>query len=233
MNNPLLKKMIEGKQGVLFDLWHTLTATELVPYDGPNTMELLGISKERWVGRLLGFDDGILGKVQDPFEVMKALAHSIDPDVPENRIAQAADHRLRRHEKALMEAPVSSVATLESLKKSGKRLGLVSNAYSMEVVAWPRSPLAPHFECAIFSCDVGLAKPDPKIFQACLRQMKLLPSECLFVGDGGSKELEAARNMGMSTVMVAGIARTVWPDHLEARMKLADFVIEEVSELVG
>ena len=47
------------------------------------------------------------------------------------------------------------------------------------------------------SCEVGLKKPDVKIFQKCMKDLGVEPGECLYIGDGGSFELETAQSLGM------------------------------------
>ena len=42
--------------------------------------------------------------------------------------------------------------------------------------------------------------PDAAIFERCLERLQVFPQECLYVGDGGSFELEAAEKMGMKAV---------------------------------
>lgn len=228
-----LTEVVREKKGVLFDLWHTLACTEHLPPDGTSSMDILGVGREEWLAALLGCQDAIHGRVREPLMIIRTLARSLNKDVSEEAISRCTQRYISRHEKALIGSPAGSVHAVRGLKASGKRLGLVSNALAPEVQAWPRSPLAEHFDEAIFSCDVGLSKPDPRIFQTCLKRLNLKAADCLYVGDGGSRELEAARALGMSTVMVAGFARTVWAKHLDERMKAADFVVEEVKELLA
>jgi putative hydrolase of the HAD superfamily len=45
-------------------------------------------------------------------------------------------------------------------------------------------------------------KPDQRIFQLACTKLNLLPEECLFVGDGGSNELTAAKAFGMQSVLI-------------------------------
>lgn len=45
-------------------------------------------------------------------------------------------------------------------------------------------------------------KPDPKIFQLALDALAVSPQDCLYIGDGGSNELQAASLLGMRAVMV-------------------------------
>jgi hypothetical protein len=45
-------------------------------------------------------------------------------------------------------------------------------------------------------------------------------------------ELEGARQLGITTVMITGIIKEIWPDKIEERKRHADFVIEKLSELL-
>ena len=47
------------------------------------------------------------------------------------------------------------------------------------------------------SCVEGIQKPDQRIFKLCLDRLGLKAGECLYIGDGGSNELEAAKECGM------------------------------------
>ena len=92
---------------------------------------------------------------------------------------------------------------LEALRAYGLRVGLISNCYSEEADAIRSSRLMPFFDAVCLSWEQGLRKPDPGLFRRCLDMLSLPPEECLYVGDGGSHELEAARALGMQTVQAA------------------------------
>lgn len=47
------------------------------------------------------------------------------------------------------------------------------------------------------ACFSQRKKPDEEIFIRCLSELNLSPEECIYVGDGGSNELEAAKLMQM------------------------------------
>ena len=50
------------------------------------------------------------------------------------------------------------------------------------------------------SCVEGIKKPDERIFHLCLERLGLEPSDCIYCGDGGSRELEVAKGLGMKPV---------------------------------
>jgi putative hydrolase of the HAD superfamily len=55
------------------------------------------------------------------------------------------------------------------------------------------------FDEFICSADVGMAKPDPRIYALAAERMRLPPAECVFVDDL-ERNLEPARAAGMATV---------------------------------
>ena len=81
---------------------------------------------------------------------------------------------------------------LNEITTSGIRLGLISNTDGSEVLDWTNSPLSNFFEIAIFSHAVGVAKPDPHIYQHACQNLGVAPSDCIFIGDGNSDELRGA-----------------------------------------
>lgn len=59
--------------------------------------------------------------------------------------------------------------------------------------------LRPHFDVVIESCQVGMAKPEPQLYQLALDTLKARPSEVVFLDDLGVN-LKPARTLGMVTV---------------------------------
>ena len=89
------------------------------------------------------------------------------------------------------------VPMLRKIKEQGIRIGLISNCYSEEVGPIKESELYPYFDVACLSYEVGMKKPDEKIYLRCMEELDVEPEECLYVGDGGSDELEGANKLGI------------------------------------
>jgi putative hydrolase of the HAD superfamily len=81
-------------------------------------------------------------------------------------------------------------------------LGLISNASTGEVQAWPKSPLAPMFSTVQFSWQSGVQKPDPTIYQMVLSELAITPNEALFIGDGSSDEHLGTEACGIDSLLV-------------------------------
>jgi len=65
-----------------------------------------------------------------------------------------------------------------------------------------------------------------------MRDLKAAPDECVFAGDGGSQELEGAKRLGITTVIITGFIKDMRKEKLDERKQYADYVIENIRELI-
>lgn len=93
---------------------------------------------------------------------------------------------------------------LQALRDRDMKIGLITNCFWEEAEYIRQSQLFPCFDAALLSCEVGLCKPDEAIYHRCTGMLGVAAEECLYIGDGGSHELETARTLGMQT------AQAVW-----------------------
>jgi len=218
---------------VVFDLFHTLTSLEAVKAPGHNTSVVLGITRDQWFRQLFEHSsDRLTGKVKDPHEIIERLAHAVDPGITSKIIAQAVENRMSRFNYALLHPDKDTLDTLQTLKDQKKKIGLVSNADVMEKAAWTESPLARFFDCAIFSCDVGVMKPDHAIYRICLDRLEATPAGCLYAGDGSHDELKGAQEVGLTTVLVTHVLKKMWPERILPARSYANYEIEKLSALL-
>lgn len=87
------------------------------------------------------------------------------------------------------------------------RLGLVSNASPSlrhQLIRWPH--VLGLFEVVLISAEVGLRKPDPRIYRLALRRLQLAPEEALFVDDK-ARNVEGARAVGMEGIVFTSPAQ--------------------------
>ena len=105
----------------------------------------------------------------------------------------------RIHGKSLSfrEIQIDILDMLTRLKEHNILLGLISNCAPEEIEGWNNSPLAELFDDVIFSYRAKCAKPSTAIYLLGCEHLKVHPSECLFIGDGGSNELHGARAAGL------------------------------------
>jgi len=58
------------------------------------------------------------------------------------------------------------------------------------------------FDAEVLSCEVGLKKPDPAIYDKALEAAQCLPEECIFIDDV-PKYLVPAQDLGMKTILAS------------------------------
>ncbi|MBN2363355.1 HAD family hydrolase [candidate division WOR-3 bacterium] len=220
------------KKALIFDLFHTLICLEDSGSDFRATHEIIGVSRDDWERQLFSdVDDKLKGKEKNPFKIMEKMIRALKPTIEKEYIETALEHRRRRFEKAFREVPEVTMKSLKIFKEGGKKIGLISNADILEMTGWEESPLKKFIDIPIFSCQVGYMKPEKEIYELCMRELGVSKEECLFIGDGGSQELQGAVNMGIETVMITGFIEKRWPHLINERKKHACFVIKNLDEL--
>jgi HAD superfamily hydrolase (TIGR01509 family) len=92
--------------------------------------------------------------------------------------------------------------TLPALKARGFRLGVITDtaAPTPEKLRWLREQgLDIAWDAFASSRDIGIRKPDPRIYEAALKQCAVKPNQAAFVGHS-ARELAGARAVGLVTV---------------------------------
>jgi len=87
-----------------------------------------------------------------------------------------------------------------SFRRLGGRTAFLSNGVP-EAMARIRAErqLESCFDAVIVSCEVGVAKPDPRIYQMCLSRLGVAADRTLFVDDR-LENLQGAAKLGMRTL---------------------------------
>jgi epoxide hydrolase-like predicted phosphatase len=77
------------------------------------------------------------------------------------------------------------------------KTGMLSNAWdNLRAIIDNEWRISDAFEDIIISADVGLAKPDPRIYQLAIERLGVLPHEAVFIDDV-LKNIQAARQVGL------------------------------------
>ena len=155
------------------------------------------------MGRVLASSLGVLPQFQD--EAGKAIVTEV-------------------YEGTAWVAAPGAAEALDRLATAGYRLAVVSNTAQggMEElllrtglcsVSGDFAPVA----AVIDSHVVGVAKPDPWVFELALHALKTSPAECLHVGDSTRYDVTGAQAAGMTAVHVDPLDLCEAVDHTHAR----------------
>ncbi len=184
-------------KAVIFDMYETLVTQYRCPvYFGTQMAQDLGVDVDAFQRVWRPTEDG---RTLGTYTLETALEYAMrqlacyTPD----RLAQICEKRIRTKQAGFLHLHEGILPMLAGLKDRQVKIGLVSNCFSEEAYAIRNSVLYPYFDHVCLSCEMGIKKPDPGIFQACLDALSVAPSQAFYVGDGGSGELEAAAALGM------------------------------------
>ncbi len=91
---------------------------------------------------------------------------------------------------------------------------MITNTFSDERDIIRESRLFPYFDIALISYEQGICKPDPALFRKMTEQLNVKAEECLYVGDGGSRALYAARDAGMYPMQCTWFHERAFEPHI-------------------
>jgi putative hydrolase of the HAD superfamily len=94
-----------------------------------------------------------------------------------------------------------ALAAIAAARKAGCRLAILSNELDLFYGAdfRQRLPFMAAFDVVVDATHTGILKPDPRAYQACLDQLGLPASACVFVDDQ-QRNIAGARQLGLRTV---------------------------------
>lgn len=94
-----------------------------------------------------------------------------------------------------------AVETLKELKRRGYLLGAVTNGVSsLQNIKLDTAGIRALFDVVVVSGDIGVYKPDHRIFDEAARRLGLKNSEVLFVGDHPVNDIDGALGAGMLAI---------------------------------
>lgn len=99
------------------------------------------------------------------------------------------------------QADPQAAETLTRLREAGLVTGVISNSNGSVRTALERAGLLALLDFVIDSTVVGIAKPDPRVFQLGLAEAKVDASEAVYVGDSYHVDVLGSRGVGMSAVL--------------------------------
>ena len=201
-------------KAVIFDMFETLvTLFEGRTYFGEDIAADVGADpsdfRREW-HRIE--DDRSTGRytIKEGLEIVLKTLGVYSPE----KVKLAADKRLEALGDTFSAIQPESVRLLDELKKNGMLIGLITNTFSDERDMIRSCILFPYFDEALISYEQGIMKPDLRLYRMMTERLGVKPEECIFVGDGGSKELYAAREAGMHPVQCTWFHERAFEPHI-------------------
>jgi putative hydrolase of the HAD superfamily len=99
---------------------------------------------------------------------------------------------------------VDVVDFANSLKEKGLKIGVLSNTIPGHINITRPMHVFDGFDELIFSYEVGLEKPDPKIYQLALDRLGIKAEEAIFIDDK-SMYVDAAKAVGINGIVFTNL----------------------------
>lgn len=129
---------------------------------------------------------------------------------------------------AAVEVIPGALDTLQALRDGGAKLGLITNGDAegqrAKVI---KAGLEPYFESVLIAGEFGVAKPDPRIFQQTLDNLRVSASEAWMVGDNLYADVGGAQAVGIYGIWVDWRGNGL-PDNAPA---IPDRIIRSILQL--
>ena len=197
-------------KAVIFDLWGTLV--DELRYPETNRLiyqqkiyqlaDLLGVERDGFARSwAAGLDRRMIGAFPSIQTAMTDVCRRLGAEPDEDRVQAAAAVRFEYIRDALSPRP-GAVETMSTLRLFGYKIGVISNCSDEVSRLWNTTPFEPLVDAAVLSSDVGLSKPDPRIYELASERLGIAAEQCLYVGDGSSGELSGASKAGMTAVVM-------------------------------
>lgn len=185
---------MSNTQAVIFDLYGTLLylAKETKPYAKLFADLDLHSDSELKSARHIALTEN--------FDRLADLAERIKPNGQFSSIDFISYQQEVEEERNLATVYPETRDVLEKLGDRKLKLGLISNLASPYCKPFFDLGLDIYFDEVLFSCDIGLTKPDPRIYQIMMDRLNINPGQALMNGDKVHADVDGPKAIGMRAV---------------------------------
>jgi HAD superfamily hydrolase (TIGR01549 family) len=153
-------------------------------------------------------------------------------DGGESRAAALASRYRSAYEVAWYTVP-GARPLLEAIVGQGLRVAVVTNNVRREQqLKLARCGLTPLVETLVTSEEVGVQKPDPRIFQTALDRVGVSAPDAIMVGDAWATDIEGARRAGVRPVWLNRFGETS-PDPSVSELRSFEPLAEVLETMIG
>ncbi len=224
---------------VIFDLFGTLVESlssrefehmlsEMASVLSVPSRDFIRLWNDTWEKRRIGVFPTLNADIEH-------ICRLLDARPQEGQVSKAAEIRAAFARRILKKPRDDAAQMLTLLKESGYKTGLISNCAAEIPRVWPEAPLAALIDVPIFSCSVGLRKPDRQVYLLASKRLAMPPRKCVYVADGSERELTGASQAGMHAVLFRGPDEDPYDEGQDRREWLGPtvFTLGEIPKLLN
>ena len=151
-----------------------------------------------------------------------------DVGLDDAALAQRCGAAYNAYRRDLLELWPGSLELLQRLRAAGLKLAMITNGFSethREKIAILK--LEDAFDEIFIADEVGMVKPDPRLFRLAAQRLGVAPQACAMVGDRFDRDVRGGASVGMFTVWL-NVRDETRPTDLAA-----DAVVSGIGEVEG
>jgi putative hydrolase of the HAD superfamily len=200
-------------------LWHA----------GPIFEYCRGVGISSWEGLhgVFAGDDPNSKALRDWIPAFRREAWSAslaDFGVHDSKLAMELTDLFRRERRSRHVKFPDTDATLARLRPK-YRFGMITNgAVDIQGEKIARTGIGPFFDAIVVSADVGVGKPDVRIFQHATGRLRIDAREAVMIGDSLDRDIAGARAAGIASIWVDREGRDPTPKGCTRVTSLAELV---------
>lgn len=162
----------------------------------------LKISLDQWFDAIDStYSEAVLGEISKE-KALSIIANNVK--TTSKRIESLLKHAYKNHyhhNKKLYEFAFR-------LKKQGYKIAILSDQWQVAKEVLMLKRYTEKFHVVVVSCDVGLRKPDSKIYKLVLKKLKLNPKEAAFI-DNQVWNVKPAEKIGIKAILYKNNKQTI------------------------
>lgn len=185
---------------IVFDIWQTLAYRDL-PENSSKTIRKTIKSQIPYLEFVKIFEDSLQTKKWDSkFDAYANLCKNIKLPVTDENVnllmsmRDDAENKTKEYE--------YTIPMLKQLKKSWYKIWLISNSSVFEIEHLKgKTKILDYIDYPLFSFDIGIIKPNPKIFEKMLKISWYKPEEIIMIWDKLVDDVRPPRELWMNSLL--------------------------------
>lgn len=134
-------------------------------------------------------------------EAIKTTLTTFNKGLPED-FADFCQRRIQKYTSQIELLP-KAIELLEYLTAKNIPLAIITNGpKDIQTAAIRHVNIQGYFNTILISGELGIRKPDSRIFRTACERLEVLPADCLMVGDKLDADIEGAQSIGMQTAWI-------------------------------
>lgn len=111
------------------------------------------------------------------------------------------------------------------------KIGIIANQIPGVQQRLKKFGISKYFDVIVTSADVGVSKPDQRIFEIALNRAKCHPSQAIMIGDSIEYDIVPSKKIGIKTIWIKQGMGKYWK--FSSENERPDFEVDCLSELLG